>query len=217
MTKWAQPSLPDGSVNLEHHEDTLREHVAGLFPDGGVFIDVGANVGLWTVHLGQRASRVIAVEPNPAAVSMLRENITLNGLDDIVQVLDVAAWDRDERLNFLNPSYTGEPMSGLMRVVPAQSDGILGVRLDDALPPVGRIDLMKYDTEGSDIRALEGAAGHIARFRPLLLVESHHVPPYAYYQAEDLERCIAGLGYEWERMTWAGQVHLLCRPRGEAP
>ena len=212
--RWAIRSIESGALDMERHEDALLPVLEGLLPGGGVFVDVGANMGLWTCRLGGRASRVIAVEANPVTVEVLRENITLNGLDGKVEVLQVAAWDCDEPLDFLNPA-PHEPMAGLMRVVPA--DGALrGVRLDDALPPLGRLDLVKVDTEGADIRVLRGMAETIARHRPVLFVESHHVAPYCYYPLEDLTGFIESIGYTHEAARWATQYHLICRPAGGA-
>jgi len=215
LTRWVRDHLEDGSVNLEGHEGELRPILDSLLPDGGVLVDIGANVGLWTCLLGPKASRVIAVEPSEPTAAMLRDNIALNYLTEKVQVLEVAAWDGDEPLDFENPSRTHEPVSGLMRTVPGTGGIIWGTRLDDVLPKdLDRIDLVKVDTEGADIRALRGMASHIARFRPVLFIESHHMPPYSYYALADLEGFIAGIGYEWEVVRWATQYHLLCRPVG---
>jgi FkbM family methyltransferase len=215
LTRWVRSYIEDGSVNLDGHEAELRPILDGLLPPGGVLVDIGANIGLWTCLLGPKASRVIAVEPSEPTAAMLRDNIALNGLTGKVDVLEVAAWDSDEPLDFENPSRTGEPVSGLMRTVPGAGGMIRGTRLDDALPAdLDRIDLVKVDTEGADIRALRGMSGHIARFRPVLFVESHHLPPYSYYGLDDLEDFITGIGYEREVVRWVTQYHLLCRPAG---
>lgn len=216
MTLWALPEASDGSVNMEGHEGGLLPVLEGLLPEGGVFVDVGAHMGLWTIRLGARASKVIAVEPNHPTADILRENITLNGLGGIAEILEVAAWDSDEPLTLENPTGRNDTMSGLMRLVPDERGQIRGTRLDDALPPLDRIDLVKVDTEGADIRALTGMARHIAEFRPVLFVECHHVLPYCEYTLCELEDFITGIGYQYEMERWATQEHLLCRPREDA-
>jgi precorrin-6B methylase 2 len=66
-----------------------------LMPQGGTFVDVGANIGLMSVVAGLRAGpkgRVVAIEPAPIIAKRLEENLCLNNLQaDVVQV---AAWDR---------------------------------------------------------------------------------------------------------------------------
>ena len=208
---WSRLSV--GETQMESHEDSLRPVIGGLFPDGGVFIDVGANVGLWSVHLGPRASKVVAVEANPVTVPELRENIALNGLGNVIEVLEVAAWDSDGELSLLNPSATQDPMAGTMRTVPPE-EGLELVpcrRLDEVLD-VDRIDLVKIDTEGADLHVLRGMTEHIARYRPVLFIEMHCRPPCDYYRQEDLTALVASFGYTYREVTWATQHHLICQP-----
>ena len=210
---WSRPSVGD-DTHMNSHEDSLRPLIGELFPDGGVFIDVGANAGLWSIRLGPRASKVIAVEANPATVPELRENIGLNGLADVIEVLEFAAWDSNGELSLLNPSVTGHPMAGMMRTVPPR-EGLALVpcrRLDEVLQ-VDRIDLVKIDTEGADLHVLRGMTGHITRFRPVLFIEMHDRPPCHYYQREDLTSLVASLGYAYREVTWATQHHLICQPQ----
>ena len=214
--RWAVRAIENGALDMERHEEPLIPVLEALLPEGGVLVDIGANMGLWTVRLGGRASRVIAVEPNPAAAEILRQNITLNGLAGRVTVLQVAAWDCGEPLGFFNPAGDGEPAAGLMRVLPGGGGPLRGVRLDDALPPLDRIDLVKVDTEGADIRALAGMTAAIAAHRPVLFIESHHKPPYGYYALEDLHGFLAGIGYAWSEEHWASQYHLICTPARES-
>ncbi len=208
---WARHSI--GDVQMETHEDSLRPLIDGLFPDGGVFVDVGANMGLWSVPLGMRASKVVAVEANPATIPVLRENIGLNGLADVIEVLEVAAWDSSGELSLLNPDVTSCPIAGVMRTVPPR-EGLALVpcrRLDDVLD-VDRIDLVKIDTEGADLHVLRGMAEHIARYRPVLFIEMHCRPPCDYYREEDLTGLVESFGYQHRRVTWATQQHLICHP-----
>ena len=202
-----------GETQLGSHEDSLRPVIDELFPDGGVFIDVGANVGLWTVPLGMRASKVVAVEANPVTIRELRENIALNGLADVVEVLEVAAWDSDGELSLLNPSVTQDPMAGTMRTVPPrEGHDLVPCRRLDELLNVDRIDLVKIDTEGADLHVLRGMTEHITRFRPVLFIEMHCRPPCDYYRQEDLTSLVASLGYTYREVTWATQHHLICHP-----
>ena len=178
-----------------------------------MLVDVGANVGLWSVLLGPRASKIVAVEANPLTAAVLRENIALNGLGGITTILEVAAWDSNGELSLLNPSVTGNPRAGVMRTVPPR-EGLPLVprrRLDEILD-VDRIDLVKIDTEGADLHVLRGMAGHITLHRPVLFIEMHCRPPCDYYREEDLTSLVASFGYTYEVVTWATQRHLICQP-----
>lgn len=53
-------------------------------------VNIGANVGTTAVPLAERGWRVLAVEPVPRAVELLRRNLKANGVDDVVDVVAVA-------------------------------------------------------------------------------------------------------------------------------
>ena len=182
-------------IGWADHEKDLRPVLEGLLPDGGVFLDVGAHVGHWSLRLAGKASRVIAVEANPATAKTLRRHVAMNGLANI-EVIEAAAWDEDADLILSDPN--GQTEGGSTRVLPAGGlpSEAVGYRLDDLLHEEPRIDLVKLDVEGADIRALRGMAETLARCRPALLIEDHSI--YGYYERADLEATLGGLGYGWE-------------------
>jgi FkbM family methyltransferase len=182
-------------IGWADHEKYLRPILEGELPDGGVFLDVGAHVGHWSLRLAAKAGRVIAVEANPATAKTLRRHIAMNGLGN-VEVLEMAAWDDETDLILSDPNAQTE--GGSTRVLPA--DGLpseaVGHRLDVLLEHEPRIDLVKLDVEGADLHALRGMAGLLARCRPALLIEDHSI--YGYYDRADLEALLGDLGYGWE-------------------
>lgn len=189
-----------GGVRVDTHEWPQRELLVRLLPPGGVFLDVGAHVGLYTLALAGKASRVIAVEPNPAAAAQLRANLALNDVTN-VDVLEVAAWDGAAPLDLSNPQPPTGEMSGWMRTLPVENGQIWGQRLDMALD-LDRLDLVKVDVEGADLHALRGMSGLLHEHRPVLFVESHAV--HGYYELHELTDLIGGLGYGWEEGPASG-------------
>ena len=76
------------------------------FEDGGTFIDVGANVGMYTIWVAmQRAMRVLAFEPEAQNYALLNRNILLNNLGSRVAAYCLALGD-EERFTMLNVSDT---------------------------------------------------------------------------------------------------------------
>jgi FkbM family methyltransferase len=189
-----------GAIRVGTHEWPQRELLGRLLPPGGVFLDVGAHVGLYTLALAGKASRVFAVEPNPAAAAQLRANLALNGITN-VDVVETAAWDETALLDLANPQpQTGE-VSGWMRTLPAEDGAIWGQRLDVALDP-DRLDLVKVDVEGADLHALRGMSGLLHEHRPILFVESHAI--HGYYELGELTGLVESLGYSWEEGPASG-------------
>jgi FkbM family methyltransferase len=89
--------FPEGmTLRLDLSESLQRDFYAGLhdaqelrlvrrlLAGGGDFVDVGAHVGLYTVFAARHARRVLAIEPNEAALRQLEENVRLNGLANVV-------------------------------------------------------------------------------------------------------------------------------------
>ncbi len=134
---------------------------------GMTFVDVGANIGYFSV-LGSKLvgpqGRVIAVEADPANISILRANLWKNGCSNTL-VLPVAAWFEEAELNlFSNPAGGAGSSVGH----PDRADGIVpAVRLDTVID--GTVNYMKVDCEGTDHRVVEGATGLI-RANPRMLI-----------------------------------------------
>src|SRR5260370_27928327 len=145
-------------IGWADHEAALKPVFENLLPEGGVFLDVGAHVGHWSLRLAARASRVIAVEANPATAATLRRHIAMNGITN-VEVLEMAAWDKDEALVLSDPN--GQVEGGSTRGLPpdGQAATAHGRRLDGELARETRIDLIKLDGAGADLHAIEGMAG----------------------------------------------------------
>src|SRR5258708_1663882 len=182
-------------IGWADHEAALKPIFENLLPEGGVFLDVGAHVGHWSLRLAARASRVIAVEANPATAATLRRHIAMNGITN-VEVLEMAAWDKDEALVLSDPN--GQVEGGSTRVLAADGQVATahGRRLDEELAGETRIDLIKLDVEGADLHAIEGMAGLLGRCRPAMLIEDHSI--YGYYSRADLEALLDRLGYGWK-------------------
>lgn len=150
----------------------------GYLPDGGTAIDIGANLGEWTVPLARKAGalgKVLAIEPNPAIVEALDRTVVINNLTQVT-VLSVAASDRTGSAELvLDPRSSGEsrlgqPTSG------QRSMSVSTRRLDDiaAERKLDRLDLVKIDVEGHERHVLEGAKATLGRFHPALVIESGH-------------------------------------------
>jgi FkbM family methyltransferase len=181
-----------------HHEESLTPVLDGLLPAGGVFVDVGAHVGRWALRLAAKASRVLAVEANPATAAVLRAHIALNDIDN-VDVLEMAAWDSETRLDLADPN--GKVTGGSTRVVESvEGDGALvqARPLDAVLADWGP-DLVKLDVEGADLHAIRGMAATLARCKPTLFIEDHSI--YGYYRLDDLKALLGELGYGWREIT----------------
>jgi FkbM family methyltransferase len=136
--------------------DFLRAHT----PAGGVFVDVGANVGTYAMVLARHVGtggKVIAVEPHPVTHARLAFNRTASGFTQ-VNLVAAAAGPTDGELMIetdgenLGASHivSGKPAGHAIRVPSLRLERILG----DA--GVTRVDALKIDVEGFEDRVLTG-------------------------------------------------------------
>ncbi|MGB5541472.1 MAG: FkbM family methyltransferase [Gammaproteobacteria bacterium] len=140
-----------GSRNRDRIElEALRERVA----DGGIFIDIGANIGYYSLFAAAfGAARIVAVEPNPLALERLVFNISANGYGERIKPLPVALGASTGQATLFIPEQ-GDMGGG--RISDHELDGrqvTVPVRpLATVLEELGimRIDALKIDVEGME-------------------------------------------------------------------
>ena len=188
-------------IASREYEPHVTEPLRARLRPGGVVVDIGANVGYYTLlaarHVG-RTGRVIAFEPNPESLKVLLLN-TL-GVGDAVRVYPFAVSDHQ---GFLSLMRIGSIASS-KRVAEAElrypSDVTItyAIRLDDALRDEERIDVVKVDVDGHDYRAMRGARRTLARARPVVFAEFNPGTLSSFSEVEPLEylRLFTELGYD---------------------
>jgi FkbM family methyltransferase len=133
---------------------------------GDTAVDVGANMGYYTVKLGARvgpAGRVYSFEPNPEIFAFLRDNVLVNALEDRVELHNAAlggeageGWLTFDRHYPGGAAMSREQLGGNEIKVPV-------LRLDDVLGADQRIDVVKIDVEGFEPLVLQGMQAALAR------------------------------------------------------
>ncbi len=165
------------------HSPAVHPAVLAFVPRGGVAIDVGANLGEWTVPLARAVGptgKVLAIEPAPRAAAALGRTLAANALAQ-VEIIACALGDHDGAALFAVPDVTSARIdTGTAHLGPAApGHEVVGVavRRLDALVAERRLDrlnLVKIDVEGHERPVLDGAAAILARFRPVLVLETGH-------------------------------------------
>lgn len=136
-------------------EEATTEFIKSFLKPGMTFVDVGANVGYFTLLAASRGCRVVAFEPTPAVVVRLHENVALNGFDEVTVVNAAVADKRGTLKLFLSPD---DPEANNL-YEGSISVEVSTVSLDDALADHGvkKVDLLKIDAEGAEPMILIGA------------------------------------------------------------
>ncbi len=135
-----------------------------------VFCDIGANIGNHTIYVAKylNPSRVILFEPNPVAVEILTSNIALNGIAPRCDMTHLGKGLSNKNAGGLGVR-TSDGNLGSTKMV--EGEGDLQVVRGDSVLKGARVDFIKMDVEGMEMKALEGLSETIAAHRPTLFVE----------------------------------------------
>lgn len=167
---------------LGSFEADLQRALFHAIPKGGVFYDVGANAGFYSLLATRRAARIVAFEPDTRARALLLRHIALNHLGDQVAVEPVAVNHRvgdfpfDERENAAISSLAGVKGSLLREAPdPIATHLVHTTTLDVAAFGGGHAppDIVKIDVEGAEALVLQGASRLLAERRPTFFIELH--------------------------------------------
>jgi FkbM family methyltransferase len=162
------------SIHLDgqYERDQLAFLAHGVFPtlpSGGACIDVGANIGNHSLHFARSFDKVIALEPHPRTFRLLSLNAEL--VPNIVALNLGASSDESEVAVFDNPLNIGA--TGVDRLGTGTAVKFRLQRIDDVneVQALERITFMKFDVEGHERFAIEGARRTILMHKPLIVLE----------------------------------------------
>jgi FkbM family methyltransferase len=142
---------------------------------GDTLLDIGANIGYVSACFLKNVpdSNVIAIEPQPKIVDLLRRN--LSNFPDRHQIFSIALSDRDGISNFFVDTHN----YGASKIVTHDGPGTqpvemwsVGTMLAKARP--AKINLIKLDIEGHEEHVLFALKPALEQFRPRAIVFEHH-------------------------------------------
>jgi FkbM family methyltransferase len=216
------------------YEPPTARLIAALLRPGDFFVDVGANIGYFTLLAARcvgPAGRVIAFEPSPRTREELAGNIALNAASNVLIGAEALSDCEGEATFYEGPEdHCG--ISSLRSIRDAtRLVRVRTARLDDLLTPGRRVGLVKIDVEGAEARVVEGMIGRLESDRPDLIIEVTD----GYLRelgdsAQGLCRRLLALGYRMYRIgddglipmelaeaSCCGQYNALFTSRGQHP
>jgi FkbM family methyltransferase len=187
---------------LPDREGDVDAFIRSRLREGAVFVDVGANVGYYTLVASKLVGvvgRVYAIEPVPSTATLLRVNVKLNGCSNVV-VYEVAAWST-------RGSLTLKILASMYGYASAVREGasvtVDASTLDDILRDEASIHLIKIDVEGAELDVLKGAQSTLCRTRYMVLELSR--------SAREVLRMLLDAGFACKRARFA--TYILCERR----
>ena len=151
--------------------ELMRKHIG----PGSIVLDVGANIGLYTLEAAKAVGpkgRVIAIEASPDHISTIKRSVGLNRFRN-VDIISSAVGEVEGVTTLILPEGANHGMFTLGSVTGSVTRRVNVKRIDDILKEqeVLSVDFIKMDIEGSELVALKGATETLKRFRPTILIE----------------------------------------------
>lgn len=166
-------SLGNCLLKKEDFEPHFYSIVKNIVKENDICIDCGANLGYHTVTLGKLVGpggRVIAFEPQKFIYQQLNGNIFLNNLKNVTCVQ--AALGEIKGKTFIEyVNYEEENVNIGGTKLGRSGEQVDLISLDEKINSDIPISFIKFDIQGSEVNALNGAAKLIARCRPVMFVE----------------------------------------------
>ncbi len=181
--------------------EIFLEEEYGTIPDEAVVLDLGANIGAFSIYATTTARnlQVYAYEPFPAFAALLRENIRLNHSRSAIRCFDyaVAAEPGNRSLQLAEDGFFFPTLiHSAKRARKADQMVAQCITLAQIIDrnELARIDLLKMDCEGAEYEILYATpASHLSRIRELRM-EYHNLDSPA-HQIERLEQFLAEHGF----------------------
>ena len=132
-----------------------------------VFLDIGANVGYFSIAVGNRlgrGGRVHAFEPHAGLTRLIERSVHLNSLEPVLTVWQCAVSDQESTLDLFYPDdHLGRGTASRSIDAPGKHVSVAAHPLDSLLPAELVVDLIKIDVEGHEWHVLHGMENLLKR------------------------------------------------------
>lgn len=155
-------------------DEVFRRHVYGE-PPTGVVLDLGANIGAFSVFAAKNGARVFAFEPESTNYAQLKKNLELNSLNGVTVFKKAVGGNN----GFAQMSHAkvNRGASSIVNKRSSTFEQVEVVTLEHALKLCGvdEVDFLKVDIEGSEYSLIESASLDTLRRIQAIAMETHPV------------------------------------------
>lgn len=146
----------------EYNEMTFFKKI---LTEKSIFIDVGANIGIYSLLAAAviKKGKIYSFEPVTSVLDDLYQNISLNGLGDMIEVVEKVVSDKTGYSEFIAEDIS--EYSHITSNKTANSLSLPSVRLDDFCrnKKISFVDIIKIDVEGAEFQVLKGLEDYLKR------------------------------------------------------
>jgi FkbM family methyltransferase len=161
-----------GFLQNGEYEPQETKIVKDLVKPGNICLDIGANIGYYTVLMSKLGGRVWSFEPEPSNVELLRKNVEINNI--YAHVFDIAISDDSGEQNL----YLSDASHGMHRMYKSVHTGKKPIKINAGQIDrfeFPKLDFVKIDVEGTELSVIKGMINTINKTKPNMMIEFH--PP----------------------------------------
>ena len=197
-----------------------ESHIVGRFTpkEGDTVIDIGAHIGRYTITSSKqvgKSGKVVAIEADPDNFQLLKRNIALNNLTNVLP-LNYAVFSTRTRMKLYEQSASAK-YNSLMLARAAESKNYVEVNadtLDNILKQSGvnQVNWIKIDVEGAEFEVLKGSTEMLSGENVSLFVEIHNIEDPRHY--DNVVDFLKYYNYEItfeQRYEGSGESHVIFR------
>lgn len=156
----------------EGHEKYIM-NMLNKYEKTGTFIDIGANIGKYSILLAKRGWKVYSFEPIRSSYEMLKYHSVTNKVNGNIKIFNVAIGEITEKRKIYYSSYKTGEASISFKSKDSICENIYVEKLDNILlnEKMEQPMIMKIDVEGHEYEVLLGAKEIIKNYKPIIIIE----------------------------------------------
>jgi len=197
--KFTMDSKDSMKFSIRKNYPKVNLHYLQVIKKGDIVIDVGANIGYFTLlfaRLVGETGKVIAIEPDPSNFKLLEKNIHDNNFKNII-TLQNAVSNNEDIVSLIQGETIGEHK--ISNETHDESVKVKCMKLDDYCTRFKKIKLLKSDTEGNEVSVLNGCEKLLKEEKiENIMIEfnPHHLMNYGFDHPKILCDILSENGYK---------------------
>ncbi len=217
---------------LEDFNPDREEDIVKLFcpKEGDIVVDVGAHIGKYSIIASKMVGskgKVIAIEAHPANYDILKQNIALNNLSNVI-VLNYAVHSRETLVKLYEPGQedgftiyntimTDRPSLNTQKYIEVKANTLDSLLLQKG--GIRQVNWIKIDVEGAEFEVLKGATTILSSSKDIsLLIEIHNVGANNKTFYEPIIELLESRNYRvsFEKVYGTGERHIILKKYGDS-
>lgn len=195
-------AAPIEALNFGSYESDQELMIRKLLKPGNIFLDVGANIGWYSIRFAAQIKglKVYAFEPAKSTYSYLVRNVDMNSVTSVIAVNKALSDTQGtKKLFFSQEMAVNASLANVNPISSTVEEDCIVTTIDQFIEAqkIKRVDFIKCDIEGAELFALKGAKETIANHRPIIFCEMLRKWSAVFgYHPNELILFLKGYGYD---------------------